>query len=162
MPAQGSGELAVVLRLIEDGYDKRAWHGSNLKGSIRRVDADLAARRPGDGRHNIWEHVLHAAYWKYVVRRRLLGEKRGSFPLKGSDWFVRPDPKGVRGWEEDVALLEEVHQSLRAAVAGLDPKLLDHTPPTSKVSNRAMLTGIAFHDVYHAAQIQLIKRLVAT
>jgi hypothetical protein len=27
------------------------------------------------------------------------------------------------------------------------------------VSNRALLTGIAAHDLYHAGQIQLLKRL---
>ncbi|NUQ50463.1 MAG: ATP-binding cassette domain-containing protein, partial [Phycisphaerae bacterium] len=32
------------------------------------------------------EIALHAAYWKYVTRRRLRGDKRGSFPLKGSNW----------------------------------------------------------------------------
>ena len=29
--------------------------------------------RPGEGLHNIWEIVVHAAYWKYVVWRRLTG-----------------------------------------------------------------------------------------
>ena len=35
---------------------------------------------------------MHAAYWKYVARRRLLGDKRGSFSLEGSNWFRRPEP----------------------------------------------------------------------
>ena len=33
------------------------------------------------------------------------------------------------------------------------------TPAGSKVSNVAILTGIASHDVYHAGQIHLLKRL---
>ena len=48
-----------------------------------------SAWRPHPARHSIQEIVVHAAYWKYAVRRRLKGEKRGSFPLKGSDWFRR-------------------------------------------------------------------------
>ncbi len=40
-----------------------------------------AAWRPQADRHNIWEHVLHAAYWKYTVKRRLLwGENAAVFP----------------------------------------------------------------------------------
>jgi uncharacterized damage-inducible protein DinB len=35
------------------------------------------------------------------------------------------------------------------------------TPAGSKVSNLDMLLGIASHDVYHAGQIQLLKRLAA-
>jgi hypothetical protein len=50
----------------------------------------LIDERPRPGAHNIWEFTLHAAYWKYVVRRRITGEKRGSFVLEGSNFFERP------------------------------------------------------------------------
>ena len=71
----------VLLRILDEAFDQRSWHGTNLRGSIRGLTPDAAAWRPAPGRHNIWELVVHAAYWKYAVRRRLLGEKRGSFPL---------------------------------------------------------------------------------
>jgi hypothetical protein len=151
--------VALLLRLLDQAYDRKSWHGPNLRGSVRGVSAALAARRPAAGRHNIWEVVLHAAYWKYIVRRRLLAEKRGSFPLKGSNWFARPVSLAESAWEEDVALLEQVHRSLRAAVAGLTPADLGVTPAGSKVSNLDMIAGVAAHDVYHAGQIQLLKRL---
>jgi len=64
----------AILALIDEAFDKTSWHGPNLRGSIRGVDAGLAAWRPAPGRHNIWELTLHAAYWKYAVRRRLTGE----------------------------------------------------------------------------------------
>jgi hypothetical protein len=62
-------------------------------------------------------------------------------------------------WRGDVSNLQTYHQWLREAVAGLAPAELQRTPAGSKVSNLAMLTGIAAHDVYHAGQIQLLKRL---
>ena len=96
------------------------------------------------------------------MRRRLCGDKRGSFPIKGSNWFVRPVAAVEGAWREDVAVLEAFHQALREAVAGLSARQLRVTPAGSKVSNRAMLTGIAAHDVYHAGQIQLLKRLART
>ena len=134
------------------------------------------------GRHNIWELVVHCAYWKYIARRRLLGEKRGSFALKGSNWFARPAPgRGRRAtlarvtlstrvarsgpaeeqWRSDLTLLDRTHAELRAAVAGLSSRELGHTPAGSKVSNFALLSGVAAHDLYHAGQIQLLKRLRA-
>ena len=64
-------------------------------------------------------------------------------------------------WEADVALLEQTHRALRAAVAEVRPADLDVRPPGSKVSNRAMLVGIGAHDLYHAGQIQILKRLAA-
>lgn len=153
-------EIKLLLHLLDEGYKKKAWHGPNLRGSIRGLTVKEAAKRPGPRRHNIWEIVVHCAYWKYAVRRRILGEKRGSFPLKGSNWFERPAKKTEDAWRADIALLEETHRALRDAIEGLSAKDLDKIPRGSKVSNRFVISGIAFHDVYHAGQIQLLKRLV--
>ncbi len=78
-------EISHLLDLLDEAYNRVAWHGPNLRGSIRGVTAREATRSPRAGRHNIWEIVVHAAYWKYTVRRRLVGEKRGSFSQKGSN-----------------------------------------------------------------------------
>jgi hypothetical protein len=157
-------ESAILLMMIDQAFDHRAWHGTNLKGSIRGMRAEEAAWRPRPDRHNVWETVLHAAYWKYVARRRLRSEARGSFPLKGSNWFARPAPDGGpmdAAWREDVALLLEMHKALREAVEALSPEEIHSTPGGSKVSNLELITGIASHDLYHAGQIQLLKRLRA-
>jgi uncharacterized damage-inducible protein DinB len=53
-----------------------------------------------------------------------------------------------------------MHVQLREAIAGLKPKDLSLIPKGSKVTNAEMLTGIAAHDLYHAGQIQLLKRLL--
>jgi DinB superfamily len=66
-------ELQQLLANLDQAYDKRSWHGTNLRGSIRGLTAQKATWRPRRGRHNIWELVVHAAYWKYVVCRRLAG-----------------------------------------------------------------------------------------
>jgi hypothetical protein len=102
-------------------------------------------------------------HWKYLARRRLRPEKRGAFPFKGSNWFARPaDPAATEAaWRADISLLTERHQTLRETIAGLSSKDLHHTPKGSKFSNLAMITGIASHDLYHAGQIQLLKRLRA-
>jgi hypothetical protein len=152
-------ELQQLLSIIDQAYDRQSWHGPNLRGSIRRVSPERAAWRPAPARHNIWEIVVHAAYWKYVVWRRLAGGARGSFPLAGSNWFRRPQDFTQGAWRSDVALLDEMHRSLRESVAGLSIKALYRTPGGSKVSNFAVLSGIAAHDLYHAGQIQLLKRL---
>jgi len=148
----------MVLRLIDEGFGKRAWHGTNLKGSLRGLTAKEASRRPGRGRHNIWEIAVHAAYWKYAVRRRLLGEKRGSFPLKGSNWFTRPAPGA--DWKKDLRLLDGMHITMRRAVASLRDSEMGKKSKGSSQINAHIVIGIGAHDVYHAGQIQLIKRLL--
>jgi hypothetical protein len=148
-----SGEL--VLALLDEGYGKKTWHGPNLKQAIKGVTARQAAWRPGPGRHNIWEVTLHAAYWKYAVRRRIEGGKRGSFAFKGSNFFSRPE-KGKRNeaaWGADKKLLEREHCLLRRAVG----KAL-RTPRGAKLPRS--FYGVAFHDIYHAGQIRLLRRLM--
>ena len=154
-------QISLLLSLIDQAFDHQSWHGTNLRGSIRGINSEVAAWRPSPGRHNIWELTVHAAYWKYAVLRRLRGEKRGSFALKGSNWFERPLESGndEAAWKGDVALLVQTHKALREALAVLSDKDLPIVPAGSKVSNAKLITGIASHDLYHAGQIQLLKRL---
>lgn len=151
--------LDVLLAQIDQAYDRRSWHGTNLKGSIRGLTPSQAAWRPRADRHSVQEIVVHAAYWKYVVWRRLTGSKRGSFPLTGSNWFPRPRA-GADLWRQDVRLLEACHRQLRATVAGLDVGRLPRTLGGSTTA-LALVTGIIAHDLYHAGQIQLLKRMRA-
>jgi uncharacterized damage-inducible protein DinB len=154
--------IPQLLFFIDTAYDHVSWHGTNLRGSIRGVSPGEAAWRPAPNRHNIHELVVHAAYWKYVARRRLTGEKRGSFPLEGSNWFTRAPQAKAKAWKADIDLLDETHRALRDVVAALGPKDLQKAPAGSKVTNLALVTGIAAHDFYHAGQIQLLKRLMRT
>ena len=74
-----NAQVLLLLRMLDEGFNKSAWHGPNMRGAIRRVDAEQAGWRPYSERKSIADHTVHAAYWKYVARRRLTGEKRGSF-----------------------------------------------------------------------------------
>jgi hypothetical protein len=139
-----------LLTLLDEAFDKKSWHGPNLKGAIRGLSVAQAAWRPAPGRHSIWELVIHAAYWKYVVRRKLTGARRGSFAVPGSNWFARTGQPNVAVWRRDLALLAAEHQELRQAVAGLSAARNDQL---------RLIRGAAAHDLYHAGQIQLLKRL---
>jgi hypothetical protein len=153
--------LDPLLVLIDTAYDHASWHGPNLRGSLRGVRLDAASWRPQPGAHNIWELLVHAAYWKYVVWRRLTGARRGSFPLDGSNFFERPLRRTAAAWRDDLRLLDAVHGDLRAAVEATRPQDLSAPLPGSAVTRLKLITGAAAHDVYHAGQIQLLKKLYA-
>lgn len=161
MKPKPTANIKLLLDIIDESYEKKAWHGPNLRGSIRGLTARQAAHRPSAKRHNIWEIVVHCAYWKYVVRRKILGGKRGSFALEGSNWFTRPEYQSDEEvWRNDMLLLENEHRELREVIARLSDSDLKKIPQGSKVDNRTMISGIASHDVYHAGQIQLLKRFL--
>ena len=149
------GKNELLLAMLAEGFRRSAWHGPNLQQSLRGVSAEHAAWRPARGRHNIWELALHSAYWKYVVRRKIEGRKRGSFVLKGSNFFTRPERGKATeaAWRADLALLEKEHRALEQSAR----RVLQTNPPRELLRT---LYGIAFHDVYHAGQIRLLRRLM--
>ena len=150
-----------LIAIVDQAYNRHSCHGANLRGSIRGVSAEQAAWRPAPGRHNIWEIVLHAAYWKYVARRRLTGDTHRKFPLPGKDFFRRPEEDASEiAWRRDVALLDDEHRALREAVAAVSSRDLARTPRGGRAGTGFyLLSGVAAHDLYHAGQIQLLKRL---
>ena len=150
--------VQLLLRALDTGYDHKSWHGTILRGSLRGMSAAEAAWRPAPDRHNVWELAVHAAYWKYSVLHRLRREVR--FPLKGSNWFPRPEGEiDEQAWKADLRILGEIHRDLRAAVASLRDQDLDAVPEGSKTTVQDLVLGAAYHDIYHAGQIQLLKRL---
>lgn len=155
-----------LLALVDEAFSQKAWHGTTLLGSVRGVPVGRAEWRPAQNRHNIWELTVHAAYWKYAVRRLLTGEKRGAFAVKGSNWFARPAADAARSrehaWAADVRLLVAEHAKLRAAIAALLPAALGKKFPGKAYGPAFVIRGIAAHDLYHAGQIQLIKKLHGT
>src|SRR5436190_16888798 len=113
-------DIDLLLRLMDEAYDKHGWQGPTVRATLRGIDPETAAWRPEEGRHNIRELVVHIAYWKHVARRRLVGLPRRSFAFQGSNWFER---KGIdaSGWKEELAVLQEEHRQLRIVVTGLRP-----------------------------------------
>jgi len=143
-----SRELKLLLDFIDSAFDKRSWHGANLMGALRGVGAKQAARKL-KGRKSIWEQALHAAYWKHIVLNQLIGTQ--PFPRRGSNWIKPPAKLSDRAWRADVKFLRDRHKRFRKAVIASRGKL--------SAKALKMVYGAAFHDVYHAGQIKLLRRL---
>ena len=159
MSEHSDPRLSLLLHQLALAYDKRSWHGPNLRGSLRGVTLEVAIWRPQPGRHNIWELAVHCAYWKYRVCRLLSPTPPPSFSLKGSDWFERPLDSTPAAWAADLALLDEWHGQLLEVVRALDPARLEEKPAKSEFAGVELISGAAAHDFYHAGQIRLVRRM---
>ena len=143
-------ERALLLRIVDEAYDMKAWHGPNLRGSVRGINANQAFWRPAPERHNAWDLVVHCAYWKFVAWRRITGTRGARFPRQGTNFFATPAPTPAN-WRDDVDLLDNCHGAFRGAIESL--------PANALASNSRTIYGVAMHDVYHAGQIRVLARL---
>jgi len=150
---------AHLLATLDRAYDGRSWHGPNLKRALRGLTPAVAFFRPGPERHSVYDLALHAAYWKYVVRRRLSGEKRGSFALPGSNFFLAPARSSPKEIDAARSLLEREHRALRELVEELPERAF--SARFGRWTGEAVVAGVAAHDLYHAGQIQLLRKLAA-
>ena len=156
MPHKSKSEIIdIYLGLLDRSFDKKGWHGPTLRGALRGVTFKEALWRPSPKHHNIWELALHAAYWEYIVRRRLTGEDRGSFAVKGSNWFNLPAKPTAQAWKKNLEMLGQEHELLKGVISNQSPTKLQVIE-----KKYGMISGIAAHDLYHAGQIQLLKRLI--
>jgi hypothetical protein len=152
MPAARPSAALTWIDLLNECFRAKAWHGPTLRGAVHGIAAEQAVWRPGPGRHNIWELVVHAAYWKFAVRRRLLKNKALSFGERGHNWFPRPIASDA-AWKADIRRLDVEHAALLETVANLDAATL------ADAKSIRLIRGAAVHDAYHAGQIKLLTKL---
>jgi uncharacterized damage-inducible protein DinB len=152
-----SSECALIADQLRRAFEGDAWHGPALLELLEDVDADTAAAKPVPKVHSIWELVLHVAVWDAVACRRLAGEKwqpegTANFPLV-------PKPATEAAWRKAVAQAKRTHDVLVKTVAALpEPRLRDRVPG-KKYDFYHMLHGVAQHELYHAGQIAILKKI---
>ena len=92
--------------------------------------------------------------------RRLTAAARGSFPLEGSNWFARPQNsrRSRRGAQTSRCSSRRIARCARPS--RISVRAISIAQPAQEQGDQAALvTGVAAHDLYHAGQIQLLKRL---
>ncbi len=149
---------SITARILEEGYGPGAWHGPDLKAALADLSPRAALWRPDPGRHNVAEIALHHAWCVRSVIGRLTGLTPEPFVLEGEDWFQLSD-EGPLGWPEIAAVVAEQQRRLTTVIADLGAGRIQS--PLSERERFDLVLGITCHAVYHAGQIQLLKRLGA-
>ena len=142
-------DTQVLQRILNEGYGPGAWHGADFKAALANVDGKRAFWRPAPERHNIAEIALHHAYCVRSVRGQLSGEAPEPFVLEGEDWFAVSNGSKL-SWPQ-IRTVVETEQDKLAAVIN-DSKL-------NGEESFKLVLGITCHAIYHAGQVQLLKRL---
>ena len=146
---------SVLPRVLQEGYGPGAWHGPDLKAALSDVTAKLAFWRPAPGRHNIAEIALHHAYFVRSVNAQLSGTVPKPFVLEGEDWFELSGT-GSLTWSKVRDVVDAEQRTLAMTISKLASGRL--RPPALDVEPFDLVLGITCHAIYHAGQVQLIKK----
>ena len=144
---------------LRRAFEGEAWHGDSLLEILKGVSAERAAARPIQNGHTIWELVLHIAAWDGAVRRRMGGV---AVTLSDAENFPPVTDTSVSAWNKALAGVRRVHEELIAAVRALpDSRLYEMVPGKEGVHYTFyyMLHGVVQHELYHAGQIALLKKM---
>ena len=156
---QASAKIEEISRIADQlkrAFEGDAWHGPAVLEVLEGVNARSAAAKPIRGAHSVWEIVLHIAAWDGAIRRRMAGQA-----LQLSDEQDFPPVKDVSdaAWRGAVENLKQRHAELIQALLAMPDYRLTAQVPGKDYDFYHMLHGAAQHELYHAGQIALLKKV---
>jgi uncharacterized damage-inducible protein DinB len=154
------GEIMRLEEQLRLALEGEAWHGPSVLETLTGVSAEQASSHPIPGAHSIWELLLHIGSDYTLLLRRMAGDGRPLTPEEG--WPGCP-PATAENWQQAVEALRRLNQQLREAVRAFPADRLDEPlVPEVPYSAYIQFIGVTQHNLYHAGQISLLKRALAT
>jgi uncharacterized damage-inducible protein DinB len=154
-------EIERIKDQLQRAFIGDAWHGPSLREALAGVTAEIAAAKPCNNSHSIWEIVLHIATWEEAIRRRIAGDF-----VKVSDeedWRSVTDT-GEPAWRNAQAMAGEVHRCLLDEISSLNDADLARVVVSQAGIEHSLyvsLHGAIHHLLYHTGQIAQLKTLAA-
>ncbi len=151
-------EVSRILDQLRRAWDGEAWHGPPLWKILAKTTAEHAVARPVPGAHSIAEIVLHVAAWHEAASRQIQG--LDYTPSPAENW---PEATGLGepAWQNTLFELRRTFEELCVGVERLKDEQLDQLVASKKYSYYVLLHGVVQHDLYHAGQIKLLRKLAS-
>jgi uncharacterized damage-inducible protein DinB len=168
-----------IVEHVDVTFRKGNWAGPGVLPALDALTVEDAAWRPNLEQKTVGEMIRHMAYWKDAVTARLTG---AAWEYKEEDNW-RPVPATAEGLDAARAELTVSHGRLLEALRALRPERLHErvgrawwrepvdplspyaaayadevTPGQAKATVIDFALGAAQHDMYHAAQIFVLRR----
>jgi uncharacterized damage-inducible protein DinB len=153
------GEIHRILDQMDRAFSGDAWHGPCLMSVLHGVLAEDASKHPIHGAHSIWELVNHIAAWNTISQHRLAGETVEITPER--DWPSVGEASDT-AWKRALENLVESRARLRDSIKGFSNEHLERKAAGPDYSRYVVLHGVIQHDLYHAGQIVMLKKALAS
>jgi len=150
-------EVKRIISLLKEIYYGPAWHGPAIKDLLKGVTAKKALVKPVKGSHSIWELVLHLTTWTEVAEKRVKGEKVPQVTSE-KDWPSNAD-RTEKGWKKALKNLDFHQKKLLQSLEKTKDAKLSEKIQKSGSRLDTLLYGTINHEMYHAGQVGVLKKL---
>lgn len=155
-----NSEISRIRQQFKNNWSGRTWHGGNLQQIFEGIDHQIAFRKPLAGSHNIYELTVHMLCWRTFVLENLKGNNAYKVELNSeTDWPTKYQPTETV-WKQALSDFEKNQAETEAVLLNFEESRLDELVPERKFSWYTLLHGIIEHDIYHSAQISILKKPV--
>ena len=138
-----------------------AWHGLSTLQLLEGVSAADATARPLPELHTIAELISHMTAWKGWVVKVLNGETDYTIEINSQQDWPKHESLSEDEWKGLIDTFKQKHEELASMVDGLSEEKLSTIIPGKPFPYSAIVHGALDHDVYHSAQIAIVKKLLA-
>lgn len=156
MNVMNISETYRITDLLRRAFDGIGWHGPSVVETLSGMQYEQSMNQVTDS-HTVAELVEHMIEWRIFVTKKLQGED--TYDVAEEVDFKKITSMTNEMWQE---LLQRLHQTQEEILKVLshitDEKLVE--PVSGRDYNfYTLLHGIIHHDLYHAGQIALLKKL---
>lgn len=152
-------EIHRILDQMDRAFSGDAWHGPSLMSVLDGISPEDASKHPIHGAHSVWELVNHISAWNTISRHRVAGETIEITPER--DWPPVWEVSDT-AWKRALENLVESRARLRDSIKGFTDEHLEGTAAGPDYSRYVVLHGVIQHDLYHAGQIVMLKKALAS
>ena len=126
---------------------------------LKNIDAETAMAKPMPGMHSIAELLAHMTAWKRHAIVKLKGDHLARIEINSEeDWLTIVELTNEQ-WERAVQAFDLLHAEFEEVVRTMTDEQLDTMIPDHPFTYRVVAEGVLDHDVYHGAQIVVVRRI---
>jgi hypothetical protein len=147
-------EVEFLVDQLKTTTSGDSWHGPCLVKTLDGIDLHDAGTRYLESRHTIWELTNHITYWLEEVYKSV--KDVTDLNHEGNDWPEMGTT--AEEWARSSNRLEESVNMLADELASWTNEGIARTVPGSNFTFKQMVHGLIHHNLYHAGQINIMKK----
>ncbi|MFN8428581.1 MAG: DinB family protein [Spirosomataceae bacterium] len=157
--AHTNTNIENLKNLFNSAFHGGAWHGPSVLELTKGLTVKEVSYKAGNV-HNIAELIYHITSWRIFAVKKMQGDEAYVIEDEKLNWG---NIGKIDQFELETLMVELTlsHDELIKELETKTDDFLNKIVPGAEYTFFTLLTGIINHDLYHAGQIAILKKLAA-